>query len=36
MKVLFVNSNPHEKGCTHRTLTEMAETLENVDITSDL
>lgn len=35
MKVLFVNGSPHEKGCAHRALTEMAETLEKSGIISD-
>lgn len=35
MKVLFVNGSPHEKGCTHRALTEIAETLKKSGIKSD-
>ena len=28
MKVVLINGSPHEKGCTHRALTEIAHTLE--------
>ena len=36
MKVLLLNGSPHEKGCTHTALTEIASTLERHDIQSEI
>jgi multimeric flavodoxin WrbA len=36
MKVLLVNGSPHEKGCTHRALLEVARTLDEEDIDTDI
>ncbi|MBP1909205.1 flavodoxin family protein [Methanolobus bombayensis] len=36
MKVLLVNGSPHEKGCTYTALTEVAETLKEEGIDSDI
>lgn len=35
MKVLLLNGSPHEKGCTHRALMEVADALKKSDISSD-
>ena len=35
MKVLLVNGSPHEKGCTHRALTEIANTLRAEGVDTD-
>ena len=36
MKVLLVNGSPHEKGCTHRALIEIQNTLREENIDSDI
>lgn len=36
MKVLLVNGSPHEKGCTYTALTEIANTLEEDGIGTDI
>ena len=36
MRVLLVNGSPHEKGCTHRALTEIADTLREEGIESEI
>lgn len=36
LKVLMVNGSPHEKGCVFTALTEIAETLKNNDVESDI
>ena len=36
MKVLLVNGSPHEKGCTYTALTEVAKTLEEQGIESEI
>ncbi|WMW23340.1 flavodoxin family protein [Methanolobus mangrovi] len=36
MKVLLVNGSPHEKGCTYTALTEVAETLKEEGIDSEI
>lgn len=36
MKVLLVNGSPHEKGCTFTALTEVAGTLEKLDVESEI
>lgn len=36
MKVLLVNGSPHEKGCTYTALTEVAETLKEEGIDTDV
>ena len=36
MKVLLVNGSPHEKGCTYTALTEVAETLKEEGIDTDI
>lgn len=36
MKVLLVNGSPHEKGCTYTALTEIAKTLKEEEIDSEI
>lgn len=36
MKVLMVNGSPHEKGCTYTALEEIAKTLEEEGIDSEI
>lgn len=36
MKVLLLNGSPHEKGCTHRALLEVAGALENEGIETEM
>jgi multimeric flavodoxin WrbA len=36
MKVLLVNGSPHKKGCTFTALTEVAETLNNEEIDTEI
>jgi len=36
MKVLLVNGSPHEKGCTYTALTEVAETLKEESIDTEI
>lgn len=36
MKVLLVNGSPHEKGCTYTALTEIAKTLQEEEIDSEI
>lgn len=36
MKVLLINGSPHEKGCTHLALEEIAKTLRNENIEADI
>lgn len=36
MKVILVNGSPHPKGCTFTALKEVADTLENADIGTDI
>ncbi len=36
MKVLLVNGSPHEKGCTYTALAEVADTLEQQDIETEI
>ncbi len=36
MKVILINGSPHEKGCTHRALTEIANTLEKEHIETEI
>lgn len=36
MKVLLVNGSPHEKGCTYTALTEVAETLNEEEIDTEI
>ncbi len=36
MKVLLVNGSPHKKGCTFTALSEVAETLENEEIETEI
>lgn len=36
MKVLLVNGSPHEKGCTYTALNEIAKTLKEEDIETDI
>jgi len=36
MKVLLVNGSPHKKGCTYTALTEVAKTLNEEDIDTDI
>lgn len=36
MKVLLVNGSPHEKGCTYTALTEIAKTLKQENIDSEI
>ena len=35
MKVLLVNGNPHEKGCTYTALNEVSDALEKEGISTD-
>jgi len=36
MKVLLVGGSPHEKGCTYTALTEVARTLNEKDIDTEI
>ena len=36
MKVLLINGSPHEKGCTYTSLSEVAKTLEENDIETEI
>ena len=36
MKVLFVNGSPHAQGCTYTALLEVADTLESLDIQTEI
>ena len=36
MKVLLVNGSPHERGCTHRALTEIEKTLREEGVESEI
>ena len=36
MKILMINGSPHERGCTHRALTEVADALAAQGIGSDI
>ena len=36
MKVLLVNGSPHKDGCTFRALQEVAKTLEQEGITTEI
>lgn len=36
MKVLLVNGSPHEKGCTNRALTEVAQTLQKEGVETEI
>lgn len=36
MKVLLVNGSPHEKGCTHTSLSEVAKTLNEESIDDEI
>ena len=36
MKVLLVNGSPHEKGCTYTALTEVAKTLKEEGIDTEI
>jgi multimeric flavodoxin WrbA len=36
MKVMLVNGSPHPEGCTHRALTEVANTLESLGIETEI
>lgn len=36
MKVILVNGSPHEKGCTYTALAEVASTLEQEGIETDI
>ena len=36
MKVLLINGSPHEKGCTYTALTEVAKTLEENQIETEI
>jgi multimeric flavodoxin WrbA len=36
MKVLLVNGSPHEKGCTYTALTEVAKTLDDEGINTEI
>ncbi|MBR5232381.1 MAG: flavodoxin family protein [Clostridia bacterium] len=36
MRVLLVNGSPHERGCTHRALTEIADTLREENVESEI
>ena len=36
MKVLLLNGSPHEKGCTHTALCEVANTLEREGVSAEI
>jgi len=36
MKVLLINGSPHEKGCTYTALREMADTLEQQGVETEI
>lgn len=36
MKVILINGSPHEKGCTHRALSEIASTLASCGVESEI
>ena len=36
MKVLLINGSPHEKGCTYTSLSEVAKTLEENGIGTEI
>ena len=36
MKVLLINTSPHEKGCTYTALNEIAKTLNEEGIESEI
>ena len=36
MKVLWLNGSPHEKGCTHTALCEVANTLEREGVSAEI
>jgi len=36
MKVILINGSPHEKGCTHRALTEISETIRKEGIETEI